>query len=56
MFLDFKDKKIMMDIQAKNTKHPLKKKIRLPLDFAQHIQGLMAMDKETAKPLGKASC
>ena len=52
-FLDSKDKKIMMDIQAKNTKHPLKKKIRLPLDFAQHIQGLMAMDKETAKPLGK---
>ena len=42
-----------MDIQAKNTQHPIKKKIRLPLEFAQHIQGLKAMDNETTKPLGK---
>lgn len=42
-----------MDIQAKNTKHPIKKKIRLLLDFAQHIQGLKAMGNETTKPLGK---
>ena len=39
-----------MDIQAKNTKHPIKKKIRLPLDFAQHIQGLKAMAMKLQSP------
>lgn len=42
-----------MDIQAKKYKTPNKEENQTALDFAQHIQGLKAMDNETTKPLGK---